>query len=336
MKREKKMKILLTGATGFVGRNLFHELKKNGHELRCLVRNEEKARKLFGDDACEMIVGNVTDKDSLKGITEGIDVVYHLAGLRGHDLPSPKAFARFRHVNVEGLRNIIKQCQGTKLKKFIYISSTAAMGLHSSYPVDEETPCKPITPYQVSKFEGEQLVWASTAAGDIPGVVIRPSRIYGPGFKGDFVTIGKLAKTGFFPRIGKGKNLSPALFIDDIVSLLATVKDRGKVGETYIVSSEEEYSLEDAATILASAIGVHTRLVYVPRFLAIAGAWCLEVLSRLLGRKPIITARNIRSATTKCLFDISKAKQELGFSQQIDLEEGLVKTVAYFQRAGYL
>ena len=330
------MKILLTGATGFIGRNLFHQLKTEGHHIRCLVRDESKAIDLFGEGSCELVVGDVTDREALYGITEGIDVVYHLAALRGHDQPSPEALARFRHVNVEGLRNIIEECQGTELKKFIYISSTAAMGLHSGYTVDEKTPCRPVTPYQVSKFEGEQLVWASTAAGHIPGVVIRPSRIYGPGFKGDFVTIGKLAKTGFFPRIGSGKNLSPALFIDDIVTLLAAVKERGKVGETYIVSSEEEYSLESAATIIASALGVHTRLIYVPRFLAIAGAWCLEMLSHLLGRKPIVTARNIRSATTDRLFDVSKAKRELGFSQKVDLEDGLVKAAAFFQQAGYL
>ena len=291
---------------------------------------------LFGEDSCEIVVGDVTDPDALVGIAQDIEVVYHLAALRGHDQPSPEAMARFRRVNVEGLRNIIEECEGLPLKRFIYISSTAAMGLHSGYAVDETTPCRPETPYQVSKFEGEQLVWASTASGKIPGVVIRPSRIYGPGFKGDFVTIGKLAKTGFFPKIGSGKNLAPALFIDDITELLATIVESSRVGETYIVSSEESYSLEEAAQILAKALGVNSRLIYVPRSLALIGAWCLETLSLMLGRRPIVTARNIRSATTDRLFNVDKAKKELGFKQRVGLKDGLTLAAAYFQQEGYL
>ena len=86
--------------------------------------------------------------------------------------------------------------------------------------------------------------------------------VYGPGFKGDFVTIGKVVKTGFFPKIGFGKNLSPALYIDDLVDCFSVVKDNAKIGETYLISSEEYYGLDRIVRIIGQALSVNVRMVF--------------------------------------------------------------------------
>lgn len=329
-------KILVTGATGFIGRNLVNLLREEGHYVRALVRDTECAKKLLGTDNIEYVVGDVTDKRSLENICNNISVVYHLAALMGHDLPSESAFRKFREVNTDGTKRIAESCLGTGIEKFIYVSSTAAIGLLKDKVVNEGTPCRPYTPYQVSKYEGELVVRELTEKRGLPGVVIRPSMVYGVGFRGDFATVAKVVKTGFFPKIGFGRNLSPALYIDDVVNCLNKVKEKAAVGATYIISSEESYELDKVARVIAKALKVKVRLIFLPKFAAIIGAWILERISLLVGKKPLVTARNILSATTDRVFDVSKAQRELGLRQSVTIEKGLSRTVEYFKTQGYV
>lgn len=328
--------ILITGATGFIGRNLVRCLIAEGHHVRALVRDYERARKLLGTENIEYVKGDITDKKSLEHICEGIDVVYHLAAIMGHELPSEASFEKFRRVNTEGTKTIAESCLGTGIDKFIYVSSTAAMGLLRNGQVNEQTLCQPYTPYQVSKYEGELIVKELTERSGLPGVILRPSMVYGVGFKGDFVTIARVVKTGLFPKIGFGKNLSPALYIDDVIDCLSRAKSTATAGQIYIISSQESYELERVVRIIANALCVSVRMIFVPTFLAVTGAWILERLFLLLGKKPVVTARNIVSTTTDRVFDVTKAQRELGFQQRVSIEQGLAKAVDYFQAQGYV
>lgn len=330
------MHVLVTGGTGFIGQYLIKRLIREGITIRCLVRDEERATKLLGKKNIEYVVGDVTEKESLRNVCADISVVYHLAAIMGHDLPSKPAFAKFRRVNTEGTRNIAESCIKSGIEKFIYVSSTAAMGLLKDKVVSEQTPCKPYTPYQVSKYEAELVVRELTEKRGLPGIILRPSMVYGVGFKGDFATIGKVVKTGIFPKIGFGKNLSPALYIDDLADCICRAKDKAVVGQTYIISSEESYELERVVRIIAEALNIKVRMVFVPKFLTILGAWALENIFLLLGKTPLVTQRNIRSTTTDRVFDVIKLKRDFDFRQKVSIEEGLRKTVGYFQSVGYL
>lgn len=329
-------RIFVTGATGFIGTKLVKLLIEEGHEIKVLVRDYERARKLLGTNEVEYIVGDINDKKSMENMCDNISVVYHLAALMGHDLPSKTAFKKFREVNTNGTRFIAESCLRNGMQKFIYVSSTAAMGLSKDKVVNEETPCKPYTPYQVSKYEAELIITELTQRHGLPGVILRPSMIYGTGFRGDFVTIARAVKTGFFPKIGFGRNLSPALYVDDLVDCLNKAKEKAAIGETYIISSEESYELDRVAGIIAKALGVKLRMFFFPKVVAIIGAWILERMFLLFGKKPLLTARNISSATTDRVFDVSKAQKELGLRQSISIEEGLAMTVEYFKAQGYV
>lgn len=254
----------------------------------------------------------------------------------GHDTPSQESFARFRKVNVEGLRNIVAEAKKSHVKRFIHLSSTAAMGLLEDALVNEVTSCKPYTPYQVTKYEGEQYLLEEWRKNGFPVIILRPSMIYGPGFKGDFLTLAKVCKTGFFPTIGHGKNLSPALYIDDLIDVLPKCIDHGRMGEIYLLSSEQSYPLRQASAIIGKALGKKLHYVYVPVGMAIFGARVLEKGMPLLGRRSPVTERNIRSTVTDRTFDVTKAKRELGFRQQVPLEQGLTEAVHYFVQEHYL
>lgn len=329
------MNILVTGATGFMGTYLVSRLIECGHMVRALVRDEAKARRVL-DKSCEIFVGDVEKEETLIGCCENIDVVYHMAALMGHDSPSPEAFEKFRKVNVYGVTNIIREAKKNNIVKFIHISSTAALGLQKIIKVNEETECRPYTPYQVTKREGELCVLDEFRQSGFPAVVIRPSMVYGPGFKGDFLTLAKVCKSGWFPKIGRGANLSPALYITDLVEAMVKLIDKGKAGEIYMLSSKESYTLSETAEIIGRVLNKKIRFVYVPRNLAIMGAGILEFICKQLGKRPPVTKRNIQSVSTDRIIDISKLSKELEFEPCISLEIGLPKTIRYFIEQKYL
>lgn len=331
----EKMNILVTGATGFMGTYLVSRLIECGYKVRALVRDEDKARRVL-DKSCEIFVGDIEKEETLIGCCDNIDVVYHMAALMGHDSPSPEAFEKFRKVNVNGVTNIIREAKKSNVVKFIHISSTAAMGLQKTIRINEETECRPYTPYQVTKREGELCVLAEFEKSGFPAVVIRPSMVYGPGFKGDFLTLAKVCKSGWFPKIGSGANLSPALYITDLVEALVKVIDKGKTGEIYMLSSKESYTLKETAEIIGSALGKKIRFVYIPRNIAIMGAGILEFICRQLGKKPPVTKRNIQSVSTDRIVDISKLSKALEYEPSISLDIGLPKTIRYFVEQKYL
>jgi UDP-glucose 4-epimerase len=327
-------RILVTGATGFIGKYLVDALLRQGHEVRVFVRSEALAQKAFGK-SCEIFEGDVTDPASLKGCCEKIDIVYHLAALMGHDLPSPEAFSRFRGVNLHGTLNLIRECKIADIKRFIHLSSTAAMGLLKDETVDEKSECKPCTPYQVTKYEGERAVLNEYKENGFPAIVARPSMVYGPGFKGDFLVMTKVCKTGFFPRIGRGKNLSPALYITDLVGALTLFLEKGALGEIYLVSSARSYSMREVVENIGDALNKKVRLIYVPVWAALAGASLLKKLYGLKKKNAPVTGRNIRSVVTDRVFDVSKVSA-IGFAQQVPLEIGLKQTVEYYLEQHYI
>ncbi len=318
-----------------MGTHLVPLLQKQGHNVRILIRNIEKAEKLFGH-SCEFFCAEIENPQNIKGCCDNIDIVYHMAALMGHDLPSREALAKFREINVNGLKNIVKEAKKSNVKRFIFVSSTAALGLQQDvFYVNEHTQCKPYTPYQISKYEGE-LYMLEEINKNFPAIIIRPSMVYGPGFKGDFLLMAKVCMTGWFPKIGLGKNFSPALYISDLAEALVRFADRGKIGETYMLASKESYTLKETAKIIGKALNKKIKFFYVPRCLAILGAGILEFLCRLIGCKPFVTQRNIKSVSTDRIVDISKTIRDLGFIPQVSLDVGLPQTIEYFCREHYL
>ena len=328
--------MLITGATGFIGQKLVKRLTIEGHTCLCLVRNAEKAKGLLDLSNTEFIYGDIREKLDLSAHNDKIDVVVHLAALMGHDPPSEEAFMKFRSINVDGTENVIDACMAINVKKFIHCSSTAAMGLLTDEVVNEESISKPYTPYQVSKYESELLVNKLYNKYEFPAVILRPSMVYGPGFTGDFLTMAKVVKKGFFPKIGFGKNLMPALYIDDLIDGIIKAIDNAKIGDTYIISSEKSYPLNRVIKIISQEVGVKCKSVFVPTPVALLGSWVLEKGCKLINRQPIVTYRNIKSTVTDRIFDVNKAKEVLGFQQRVSIEDGLSKTIAYYKSAGLL
>lgn len=327
------MKILVTGGTGFIGSYFVPMLLEQGHQVRLIVRNELKAKNQFGNK-CEYITGDVTNKDSIKGCCEGIDIVFHLVAKSGNELPTKENFEKFRKINVGGTENIINECKN--IKKFIYVSSTAAMGLVKDIPITEESKCNPYLPYQVTKYEVEKLIRKKCESG-FPGIIVRPTKVYGINEREySYLTLAKMLKKGFFLKIGEGHNYTSNIYVSDFAQALVRLVEAGVIGETYIVSAKESIDFIEAGKIIAEELGVKFRVIRVPAWFMIWMSMLEERFFNMIGKKPIVTKRNIQMTIHDRVYDISKAVRELGFDPNVSMEQGIRTVIRWYIEQGLI
>lgn len=327
------MKILVTGGTGFIGQYFIPLLINEGYEVRLLVRDKENAIAKFGE-SCEYFIGDVTDKQSLKGCCENVEVVFHLVAKSGNQLPTKENFEEFRRVNVGGTKNILDECKN--IKKFIYVSSTAAMGIVKDCPISEGSKCSPYLPYQITKYETEELIRAQCKE-EFPGIIVRPTKVYGIGEKDySYLTLAKICKMGHFFKIGNGHNYTSNVYVTDFTQALLKLVKNGVIGETYIISSEQSIDFVQSGKIIAEVLGKKIKLIRIPTKLMILAASIEEKILTTLHLKPIVTKRNIEMIIHDRIYDISKAKDEIGYEPQVSMEEGIRIVVNWYLEKGLI
>jgi len=327
--------VLVTGGAGFVGRYLVAQLVQRGRRVRCLVRSGTAAR-VVADLGAEAVRGDITDPSSLAGIGEGVSEVYHLAAAGHVSAISEEAYQRFVAVNVEGTRNLLAALRNVPLHRVVHFSSTAAMGLPRVPVVDEETPCVPASPYQRSKYEGERAALAAHERDGLPVVVVRPCMIYGPGGGGEFLKICRLVRAGVFPRLTRGRELTPAIHVRDVVAGALAAAERGRPGEVYLLTGPESYEMHELRRLILQALGLWRPYPYVPLCLALVGAGLLERVARWRSQAPLVTRANLISTAYDRVFDIGRARRELGYEPQVPIAEGIYETVAWYRQEGLL
>lgn len=327
------MRILITGGTGFIGKKLIPVLQEQGHEISVLCRNRDKAEKMLPNN-CKIVLGDITDAESLKGCCDGIDMVYQLVGLSGNELPSDHQFARFRKVNVEGLRNIVEEAKRAHVKRFIQVSSIAAMGIVKKMPINAESKCEPYLPYQVSKREGELLVLKEVKENGFPAIIVRPAKVYGPEGEDSYQSIINMCKKGIFPRVGMRDAQVSHCYIDDLISTLALLTEKGKVGEIYICATEKGIGFYESVRLVAKLMNKKVTMIPIPRWLMASIAYCIELIFGCMGKKSPVTRKNVIAATTDRIYDFSTNKRDIGFVSSITMEEGIRRCVEYNKQKG--
>ena len=327
------MNILITGGTGFLGQRLVSILMMLGHNVSVLCRNKEKAEMVL-PSGCQVVIGDVMVVESLNGICNGIDMVYQLVGLSGNELPSKYQFERFRKVNVEGLRNIVNEAKRAGVKRFIQVSSIAAMGIVKQIPISGNSICDPYLPYQVSKREGELLVMKEVKENGFPAIIVRPAKVYGVGGEDSYQSIIKMCKTGFFPKVGIKDTMVSHCYIDDLITTLSLLTEKGKIGETYICATEKSIGFYESVRLVSKAMNKHVTFIPIPRFLMAAAAYCIERVFGFFGKKPPVTYRNVIAATTDRIYDFTANKRDIGFVSSVTMEEGIKRCVEYNKAKG--
>jgi len=312
--------MLVTGSTGFIGSNLVRVLLRKGYSLRLLVRDKSRA---IGLNEAELFEGDLTEPRSLIGIEEDINIVIHCAGLLGKWDTDETILYK---VNVQSSINLLEKFNGKNLNRFIHLSAAGVTGPVKETPVDETYACKPVTAYEKTKYLAEQKILDLSSQMDIPALVLRPTFTYGPGDPHK-IPLFKAIKKGNYTFIGNGQSVNHPVYIDDLVVGILHAVVKGRAGEVYIIGGERPVTKKELVYTIADALGVKRPKTKIPCSFALLASLILEFLGRTFHFEPILTRTRVRMMTDNFGYSIQKAKTELDYKPETDLQDGIAKTV---------
>jgi dihydroflavonol-4-reductase len=326
------MKVLVTGANGFVGSHLVEELLFRGHQVTGLVRRTSNLRWLEGLES-NLIYGEVTDDDSLVEAVRGAEVVYHLAAVT-----KARRRERYYRVNHQGTVNLLEACaqHNPDVKKFVLVSSLAAAGPSPEGRLlrEQDSP-QPVSDYGCSKLMAEQAV--AEYEGRLPVTVVRPPAIYGPRDV-DFLAYFRILKRHLRPLLGfEERSLSICHVKDLVQGAILAGESAQSSGQMYFISGDRDCTWDELSGIMAAAMGVRTLKVRVPLFAVHLAALFAELFAPFSREAPVLDRRKAREMSQRCwTCDASKAGAELGYQPSVSLEEGIRETVEWYRGMGWL
>lgn len=327
------MKVLVTGANGFLGSWVTRALVNDGHEVYALVRPKSDISELDGVK-CHYLHGDVTDIRSLLEAFKGMDAVFHLAGVIAYKKSERKLMDK---VNVEGTANVVAVCREHKVKRLVYLSSVVAVGAgYSQQEVLTEQSDYNIADLNLGYFEtkhaAEKIVKAACDKGEIDAVILNPSTIYGAGDakKGSRKIQLKVAQGKLKFYTSGGVNV---VAVEDVVQGILSAWKTGRKGERYILAGEN-ILIKDLFALIAAEAGVKPPSHLMPdSVLHVVGA--LGDFMELCGLKGPLSRENAYTATMYHWFDSSKAQKELGFKPR-SAKEAIHNSVQWVKDQGLL
>jgi len=316
------MNVLVTGATGFIGRHLVGPLSKTC-SLRCLVRKSSDITPLK-DLNVEIVYGDLLVKDSLGPALDGIDLVYHLAG----EVYSRRKSDYYKG-NVLATQNLLKACEVKETKRIIFLSSTAVYRLPTARTLlTEESECKPISIYGKTKLDAEELIKNS----NIPWVIIRSTVVYGPhqpSVVNRFFIQALVAKKIYV--IGDGNNLRSLCFIQNLIDGLLLLADQQDISqETFIFSDNSPFTLNEIIVAASSVTEQKIKIIHLPDILGDMSGTIYNLLGRLF-KLYLIELYSIKLMQKNTGYDITKAKTEIGYNPRVVLVEGIRSTAEWIK-----
>jgi len=305
------MRVLVTGANGFVGRALCGHLAEGGHIVVPVVR---RACGLSG----EVAVGDMNGRTVWGGILPACDAVVHLAA-RVHvmDDTSDNPLVLYRATNTDATLNLARQAAQARVKRFVFISSIKVNGEGRDAPYRETDPPAPEDDYAVSKWEAEQGLQQIARETGLEVVILRPPLVYGPGVKANFRRLLDTVARGWPLPFGAIRNRRSLLYLGNFVDAIrACLEHPAAAGQTFLLDDGRPVSTPELVRAIARAMGRPARLLPVPvGMLAFAGA--------LLGKRAAVAR-----LTGSLHVDSSAIRARLGWTPPYTMEAGLAATVA--------
>jgi nucleoside-diphosphate-sugar epimerase len=326
------VKTLVSGATGFIGKHLVKTLVEQGRDVRCLVRKTSDTQylKKLG---VELFYGDLLNRDSLKNIVKGVNIVHHLAG----EVYSPRSGNYFK-INVEGTKNLLEACPPENIERFIFLSSIQAAGPNQMRGIllNEQSPCKPVTSYGKSKLEAERLIYKKYKARAFPSVIIRAPMVYGPGsLKCRSAALFQRINKGNFRLIGKDDHLISTCYLDNLIhGILLAERHKNAVGKTYFIADQKAHTLLQISNTIAQELMVTLPIGRVPVAVAYLITMILLIPNKILNFSRLFSWDTMREITNAWACNISLIKSELGYKPSIDFNEGVRTTALWFKKIG--
>ncbi len=304
--------ILVTGATGRLGRRLVTALLEEGNTVKALVMDKEEIRTIT--PGVIPIIGKLSDTKALEEACADADVVFHLAAALGESKAETGELVR---VNVEGTENLLRPCIKSGVQHLIFTSAVDVYGKRRAGALTEESDTRPSGKYGYSKMLAEKAVDDS----GVPHTILRVGNIYGHGYENSFFKLFRAVKEEKVAIIGTGNNHLSLINVDDVVRALMLVKDRryDTIGKVYNLSDDAHFTQSDLMNVAAEALGVEKPSRHVSEFLV-----------SMIARQRDLDSNELRLLTSDLKVDSSKIKKELGFVKKVEIHEGIRKMVDDF------
>ena len=339
------MKILITGASGFIGSFIVEEALRRGFETWAAVRKSSSTA-FLQDERIHLIALNLSSEEQLKEQLKDLqfDYVVHAAGvtkcLKKED---------FFRINTEGTKHFVRALMATQhnLQRFVYISSLSIMGaIREEQPyqeIRESDEAKPNTAYGKSKLEAEQWLAQLPASSEedggrlFPYVILRPTGVYGPRER-DYFMMAKSIKAHTDFAVGFKQQDITFVYVTDVVQAVFLACEKGVTGRRYFLSDGEVYQSSTFSDLIRKELGNPWWIrITAPIWLLRIITFCGEYVGRLTGK---VTALNndkyniMRQRNWRC--DIEPARRELGYEPQVKLEEGVKRSIAWYKKNNWL
>lgn len=324
------MKALVTGGGGFLGRYIVEKLLEKGEQVSIFCRGEYPELENLG---VKIIHGDLRDRKAVKDSIKGQEIVFHVAS----KIDMFGRYEDFYDINVAGTQNVVDGCIMWNVSKLIYTSTASVVfnGLDLK-GVDESIsyPKKYKAPYPITKMLAERIVLKANGANGLKTTVLRPHLICGPRDPSLAPRLIELAKRKKLPIIGKGKNLLDITYVENVADAhILAAKSSKSAGQVYFISQGKPVVPWELLKDLLSQLDIPPIKRRIPYKLAYAAGAVLEFffkLFRIRKKEPLITRFLASELAKSHYFDISKAKNELGYEPKISLEEGLEKYLNYY------
>lgn len=328
------MNVLVTGATGFVGSHVVDVLLDRGYDVSYIARATSNHRWLDGKRV-RRVEGSLFDHTSLRQAVSEADMVVHVAGLT-----AAKSEAEYVRGNRDATQNLIDAVMAyrTELQRFVHISSLAVCGpaRDLDHPVRESDTCHPLTAYGRTKRMAEDVV--NGVSDRLPITIVRPPAVYGPRDEATltfFQTIGK----GLAPLIGFDEKFVSFIHVRDLArGIVEAMEAPAAKGETYFVTSSGFHTWPEISAVSASIMGKRRIIkIKLPHALVLGIAGTVGLATKL-GPKPSVLnyEKGIDFIQRYWICSPDKARRDVGFTQQISLQEGIQETVAWYRDMGWL
>jgi len=320
-------RILVTGASGFLGRALIERLLRNGESPRVLLRRPDA--ELEGDPRVSVCRGDLGNPADVDRAVAGIEVIYHLgAAMRG-------SREDFECATIWGTRNLVEACLKHRVQRLVHVSTISVLDHAGHRPGSRVTESHPVEPnperrgfYSQYKLAAEKIVVDASEKYDLPAVILRPGQIFGPAVK-PAAPSGTLDLAGRWVVPGTGARLLNLVYLDDAVNALLLAGSKpGIFGQIFNIVDSHAVTQKEYIETYCRLADSRVRVLYLPRFALYAVATAVEILGRFLGRAFPLSRYRIRSLAPISNFDCAAAREKLGWEPFVGTYEGLRRTFA--------
>jgi len=326
------MKVLVTGATGFLGRHLIPQLIAAGHDVQALVRPTSDTTFLKQNGVSLAVAPDISSKAEVAQACHGCDAVIHAAG----QFRFWGKYDEFYQTNVAGTEAVLEGCTAAGVKKFVHVSTIAIAGrFPAGSLLDENHPPNPDENYQKTKYEGEQLALQYGRDHDLDVVIIRPGAFYGPWGRYAFNRLFfEEPLRGWRIRVAGGRHIQFPAFVPDVAQGIVLGLQQGNAGEIYNICGES-MSHNACNDIVSDLAGIYRFRLPIAKFLVLALAWSWTKLSIVTGREPFYPFNLRLYVFQDWRVSTEKAQKELGF-RPTPFEDGARATLAWYKESGIL